>query len=157
MLVSVLDHLTVIMNIEDKLVWQALENTLPQDLFTTVHLTITPQNAAVISDTINKLAVMGVNAISLTSSNKQFDEDLISARDLIAESGMELIWDIPVPYSARNPVYLESEDVSYKDGAGIAWMYIEPDGDVLPSQGINQVIGNLLKDDWQKIWSGRRT
>jgi MoaA/NifB/PqqE/SkfB family radical SAM enzyme len=37
-------------------------------------------------------------------------------------------------------------------GAGKAWMYVEPDGDVLPSQGINQVLGNFLIDPWEKIW-----
>ncbi len=37
-------------------------------------------------------------------------------------------------------------------GAGHAWLYIEPDGDVLPAQGINQVLGNILKDPWETIW-----
>jgi len=36
--------------------------------------------------------------------------------------------------------------------AGRAWLYIEPDGDVLPAQEINQVLGNFLTDSWQKIW-----
>lgn len=152
-LLSGLDHLTVVMDIQDPLVWQALELILPEDLYTSVHLTISPEVSAIIPETIKKLAEMGVNAVSLTSSSSEVDDDLIAARDLIAELGIELIWDIPVPYSARNPVYLESDEIEFKDGAGIAWMYVEPDGDVLPAQGINKVIGNLLKDDWQEIWS----
>ena len=152
-LLSGLDHLTVIMDVQDKLVWQALELILPQDLFTTVHLTISPEESAIIPETIEKLASMGVNAISLTSAGSQVDDVLLAARDLVAELGMELVWDLPVPYSERNPVYLESDEFEFKDGAGIAWMYVEPDGDVLPAQGINKNIGNLLKDDWQDIWS----
>ena len=157
LLLSGLDHLTVIMDIQDKLVWQALELILPEDLFTTVHLTISPEESTIIPETIKKLASMGVNAVSLTSTGSEVDDVLLAARDLVAELGMELIWDLPVPYSERNPVYLESDEIQFKDGAGIAWMYVEPDGDVLPAQGINKVIGNLLKDEWQEIWSkGKR-
>ena len=41
------------------------------------------------------------------------------------------------------------------EGAGKAWLYVEPDGDVLPAQGVNQGMGNLLQDSWQDIWSHR--
>jgi len=44
----------------------------------------------------------------------------------------------------------EFEETS--QGAGKAWLYVEPDGDVLPAQGINQVLGNMLIDPWEKIW-----
>ena len=40
-------------------------------------------------------------------------------------------------------------------GAGTAWLYVEPDGDVLPAQGVNKVLGNLLTDPWEKIWKKR--
>jgi MoaA/NifB/PqqE/SkfB family radical SAM enzyme len=38
------------------------------------------------------------------------------------------------------------------DGAGRAWLYVEPDGDVLPSQGIDRLLGNILRDPWSEIW-----
>jgi MoaA/NifB/PqqE/SkfB family radical SAM enzyme len=31
-------------------------------------------------------------------------------------------------------------------------LYIEPDGDVLPAQGCNVVLGNILQNDWESIW-----
>ena len=31
-------------------------------------------------------------------------------------------------------------------------LYVEPDGDVLPAQGYNVVLGNLLRDSWETIW-----
>jgi MoaA/NifB/PqqE/SkfB family radical SAM enzyme len=32
-------------------------------------------------------------------------------------------------------------------------LYVEPDGDVLPAQGYNVVLGNLLRDPWEGIWN----
>ncbi|MDT8381344.1 MAG: SPASM domain-containing protein, partial [Brevefilum sp.] len=60
------------------------------------------------------------------------------------------------PYSRNNPVTLELEGEGYDEspeGAGKAWLYIEPDGDVLPAQGLyDQVMGNMLTDPWKEIW-----
>jgi MoaA/NifB/PqqE/SkfB family radical SAM enzyme len=81
---------------------------------------------------------------------------LVQASQLAAEKGMSLIWDIPVPYSAFNPVALENEgEISPTAGAGVAWLYIEPDGDVLHFQGSQKVLGNLLSTDWETIWHSR--
>jgi len=57
-----------------------------------------------------------------------------------------------VPYSALNPVSLELEGNEVPEGAGRAWLYVEPDGDVLPAQGVNRVLGNILRDPWEQIW-----
>ena len=66
---------------------------------------------------------------------------------------MTLVWDLPVPYSSIHPVALEVEQTEeVLPGAGRAWLYVEPDGDVLPAQGKNQVLGNLLNEDWDAIW-----
>jgi MoaA/NifB/PqqE/SkfB family radical SAM enzyme len=65
---------------------------------------------------------------------------------------LELVWNLPVPYSDLNPVALETEGSVLAEGAGKAWLYIEPDGDVLPQQGENRVIGNLLREPWEQIW-----
>jgi len=35
---------------------------------------------------------------------------------------------------------------------GKTWLYVEPDGDVLPSQGIPFVLGNLITQEWEEIW-----
>ncbi len=44
-------------------------------------------------------------------------------------------------------------------GAGLALeqmfhqhLYVEPDGDVLPAQGYNIVLGDLLRDSWETLW-----
>jgi MoaA/NifB/PqqE/SkfB family radical SAM enzyme len=93
-----------------------------------------------------------VNAISLSNSGAELDEALQVGRDLVADLGVQLVWGLPVPYSTRNPVALETGEEEHPDGAGNAWLYLEPDGDVLPAQGINKVLGNLLRDEWDVIW-----
>jgi hypothetical protein len=147
-----LDHLMVILQPEDERVWKALENILPADIFTTVHLTITNNEAGSVPEIIHKLVDLGVNAISLSNSGAELDEALQVGRDLVADLGVQLVWGLPVPYSTRNPVALETGEEEHPDGAGNAWLYLEPDGDVLPAQGINKVLGNLLRDEWDVIW-----
>ncbi len=80
------------------------------------------------------------------------DATLQAARELAAGLGLELVWDLPVPYSAQHPVKLEIPGTEHVDGAGRAWLYVEPDGDVLPTQGETTVLGNLLTDPWDQIW-----
>jgi organic radical activating enzyme len=147
-----LDHLMVVLNPEDDHCWQALDTILPQDIFTTVHLTLEPKNAGQISGILERLARMGTNAISLSDQGPELDEELAEMREYAADLGLQLVWDLPVPYSSRNPVALETQDEVLTDGAGKAWLYVEPDGDVLPAQGVNQVLGNLLREDWDSIW-----
>lgn len=147
-----LDHLMVVLQPKNKNVWKALEIILPADLFTTVHLTLTPDEAEMVPDILPKLAEMGLNAISLSSSSPELDDLLQNARDLAADLELPLVWDLPVPYSARNPVALETGEDEPANGAGKIWLYVEPDGDVLPAQGINNVLGNFLRDGWETIW-----
>jgi hypothetical protein len=45
LLMTGLDHLTIILRTEQDTAWEALENSLAADLFVVVHLTITPENA----------------------------------------------------------------------------------------------------------------
>jgi organic radical activating enzyme len=147
-----LDHLMISLHPEDERVWAALEIILPDDLFTTVHLTVTPEGSDQVPELIQKLADLGVNAISLSDVGPELDEAMSAARDLVAELDIPLVWDLPVPYSPRNPVALETDEEEYPDGAGRAWLYVEPDGDVLPTQGINEILGNFIRDDWEAIW-----
>ena len=57
-----------------------------------------------------------------------------------------------MPYSSFHPVALEEEDASIQ-GAGKAWIYVEPDGDVRPTQGDTKILGNILTDRWEDIWN----
>jgi organic radical activating enzyme len=155
LLTSGLDHLMILLVPEDPNSWRMLETVLPADLFTAVHLTITPENVAEFKTYIERLAALSPNAVSLSISSHSLDAELQKARNMLAEKGLELVWELPVPYMHQNPVTQEVEDYRVMDGAGKAWLYIEPDGDVLPDQLINQVLGNILTDPWEKILSTR--
>jgi organic radical activating enzyme len=149
-----LDHLMIVLEPDNEAQWRALENVLPQDLFTTVHLTL--RGSENLRPHIERLAEMGANAISLSTSDEDLEVELQNLRDFAAMKGLDLVWDIPVPYSKNNPVALELEGQGVEEapeGAGKAWLYVEPDGDVLPAQGLyDQVLGNMLDDPWEKIW-----
>jgi len=150
-----LDHLMIAFHPDANLAWKALEKVLPEDLYTTVHLTVTPENTSTIIDLISKLDDFGVTSLSLSDSGPNLDETMEAARDHAANLDIPLEWDLPVPYSARNPVALEIEendDEPLPEGAGRAWLYIEPDGDVLREQGRVTVLGNAVTDDWGAIW-----
>jgi hypothetical protein len=146
-----LDHVMLILQPEEQGSWQAIETIMPEDLFLTVHLTVNDANAAQAPVYLKHLAALGVKSLSLSFANRM-DETQNPLRDVAADLGFTLRWDLPVPYSESNPVSIETEEDGTPSGAGKAWMYVEPDGDVLPTQGAaDQVLGNLLRDSWEKI------
>lgn len=148
-----LDHLMVIFQPGKEYAWGGLSTSLAEDLFVAVHLTLTPETASTSLDLLKWLATQGVKAVSLSIADPSLNDVLISARNEAAALGLSLVWDLPVPYSALNPVALETQADANASGAGHAWLYVEPDGDVLPAQGVNKVLGNILRDPWEQIWS----
>jgi len=147
-----LDHLTLLLDPQNRQSWQLIEKITPLDIFTTVHLTITVENVLHIDESIARLASIGINALSLSAISNEFVPQLNQASELAAYHGIKLVWDLPVPYSKFNPVRLEVIDEDRWEGSGKTWLYVEPDGDVLPSQGIPFVLGNLITQEWEEIW-----
>jgi organic radical activating enzyme len=147
-----LDHIMFILYPEEQKSWQALTNASTEDIFVGVHLTLTPENQNEVPSLLERLVEYKINGISLSTSLPILSNELQAAREQAAKLSLSLIWDLPVPYSDQNPVAFEIEERDLPEGAGRAWLYIEPDGDVLPTQGVEQVLGNILKDPWEKIW-----
>ena len=111
---------------------------------------------ASVNDLLDRLAGMGVKAVSLSAAS---DNDIPAqelARAHAAATGLDLVWNLPVPYSAANPVAEETGHAEQASAEGRAWMYLEPDGDVLPAQGVNQVLGNALTGSLQDLWKATR-
>jgi sulfatase maturation enzyme AslB (radical SAM superfamily) len=132
--------------------WEAVQESMVEDLSVAVHLTIDADNRMDVLEIIKRLASMGVNKVSLSAAGSEMEPALEAARSQAAFSGQELVWNLPVPFSEHNPVSLETAPRAKNKPAGRAWIYVEPDGDVLPEQGSEQVLGNLLNDPWEKIW-----
>ncbi|MFZ5882058.1 MAG: radical SAM protein [Chloroflexota bacterium] len=149
-----LDHVLLILQPELDDSWRAIATILPEDLFLTVHVTVNPSNAPEMPLILDRLAALGVKSLSLSFSASIGEEAQSALRDTAADLAFTLRWDLPVPYSEANPVALETKDDKIPSGAGRAWMYVEPDGDLLPTQGASEtVLGNLLRDPWETIRS----
>ena len=153
LLQSGLDHLMIVLDPEQDGLWDTLDKVLHEDIHTTVHLTLTSQNTDQFSNHLERLTSLDLQALSLSTNDPALNETLQEMRDQAAMLGLSLVWDIPTPYSSFNPVALElAESDQQTTGAGSAWLYVEPDGDVLAAQGLPDVLGNLLKDPWGQIW-----
>jgi organic radical activating enzyme len=148
-----LDHLLFLLQPDNEISWQALEAVMPEDLFVTAHITINAQTAKNINATLERLSAMKVKSISLGLADLSLKSELDSVTQKAANLNITVNFDLPVPYSTQNPVALETEEDNLPSGAGKVWLYVEPDGDVLPTQGMaEKVLGNLLKDEWENIY-----
>jgi len=147
-----LDHLMIVLPTNAEPDWQAIQNAIAADIFLALHFTLTPQNQAEARPLLQKIRQAGVEALSLSLTDLSLQEELSRLRDFAAELGLRLVFDLPVPYSASHPVALETVEENNLPGAGRAWLYVEPDGDVLPAQGQSEtVLGNLLQTSWEAI------
>jgi len=173
LLLAGLDHLQITLashrpEVHDDIVgregaWEeaeaGLRNALAGDVYVVVHIVVVPANAGSVAETVVYLAELGVPAVALSSPLGAASEEerlrlqgaLEEAQDAVHEHGLTLVWDLAAPYSHVNPVEMEAglspEQVVRQH------LYVEPDGDVLPAQGYNVVLGNLLRDPWEAIWA----
>jgi MoaA/NifB/PqqE/SkfB family radical SAM enzyme len=172
LLLAGLDHLQITLashqaEMHDRIVgvegsWEkanaGLRNAIAGDIYVVVQIPIVPENADTVAETVAYLAEMGVPAIALSSplrnaaeeEAQQLQNGLEAAQDVAHERGLTLIWDLAAPYSHVNPIETEADLPA--EQAARQHLYVEPDGDVLPGQGYNVVLGNLLRDSWESIW-----
>lgn len=148
-----LDHVLIAIAQDDSDSMKGLSNALASDIYTAVHITITPQMIGNVIKLLDMIHNLGVLVVSISGSERSevIADSLVKAREYVADIGIDLIWDLPAPYSDTNPMSLELDEPP--TGAGKAWLYVEPDGDVLPAQGIDKDLGNLLRDTWSEVWS----
>lgn len=153
-----LDHVMIVYEPGESQSKEAVRDVIAEDIHLTVHLTITPAIENKACEIIEQLHKIGVTTISLSVSKASLKQQMQDVRDYAVSLGMQLVWDLPVPYSIANPVSLELSDSGLEPtkAAGKAWLYIEPDGDIRPEQGDPAVLGNLLTDSWDDIWSKSR-
>lgn len=154
-----LDHAMIVLPPYMEAPWQSLAGmaywteSLQADLHLAVHLTLTAQNAARAPELLARLAATGIHAVSLSASHPSLSQALEDAREQASRLNLTMVWDLPVPYSSNNPVALEIEAEASPSGAGRAWLYVEPDGDVRADQSSARVLGNMLHDPWEVIWN----
>lgn len=158
LLQSGLDHVMILLDPGDEQCWEALRDTLAEDISVTAHLTLTERYADDREALLDRLQKMGLQNISLSAASLALKDALQAWRQSAAERQIRLIWDMPAPYSHFHPVAVELADDKPEvsmiaSGNGRAWLYVEPDGDVLPGQGAYQSrLGNLLTDSFEAVW-----
>ncbi len=150
-----LDHLMILLSDGDDQAWEAVRDALAEDIHLTVHLTIGIEKIQRSKESIQKLLAAGVREFSLSAASPAARDGLKEVVDLVTAGGGRLVWNLSVPYTDQNPVALEDGD-EYPQGAGKSWIYIEPDGDVLPGQDVLAPCGNLLTGNWEEIATALR-
>lgn len=141
-----------------------IKNVLNSDIYLVTNTTIMESNRKEVTDTIEFLRELGVEHIAVNSlirSGKGKDAKGVEVRDLEkilrkgktsgALNGFEFRWYTPTPYCMLNPTEL---------GLGVKQctacklnMAIEPDGGVIPCQSFYKPLGNILSEDFEKIWN----
>lgn len=150
-----LDHLMLVLDPQVNDCWEAIANLMPEDIHVTVHLTIDRDDFDFYHDILANLRGQDVDTLSLSTNSDELEELLQQINEHAMDEGFEIIWDLPVPYSTLNPVELELDEEETR-AQGKAWLYVEPDGDVLQAQGQTDVLGNILTDEWDGIWAKAR-
>ncbi len=145
-----LDHIVFILHPGNPASWEALAALLPEDIHTTAHLSLRPENAPQAEKHLRRLAEMGANALSLSAAAPELRPFLTALQDTAADLGLDLKWGLPVPYG--EPVPAAPETDAPASPAGRAWLYVAPNGDVYPAPGIPRPLGNLLRDAWEAIY-----
>ncbi|HSR47732.1 MAG TPA: radical SAM protein [Anaerolineales bacterium] len=141
------DHLLIVVDEDSPAARQGLEAAVRSDVFSAAHLTLLTDDD--IPARLGVLKEAGITHVSVTTPpGPQCEETLRRAEQAVADLGLVLVWDLPVPFSLANPIRLEVEE----DLGRRAWLYVEPDGDVLPALGTDTVLGNLTRDSLETVW-----
>jgi len=146
-----------------------IRNAISSRMYVTTNTTLSKYNAGDFLDTMNFLKDLGVAAFgcnSLIYSGKAgevaeefalpletLNELLPKVRDKANQLGLQFLWYTPTQYCRFDPVKL-GLGVKSCTAANIN-MCVGPNGDVYPCQSYFESLGNILKDDWQKIWNSQ--
>ncbi len=144
-----------------------IKNVVPTQIYLTTNTTLSKYNAADFLKTIDFLKKLGVAAFGCNSLIRSGKADEISEefalplealnellpkiRDKANQLGLKFLWYTPTQYCRLDPVKL-GLGVKSCSAARIN-MCVGPNGDVYPCQSYFESLGNILKDDWQKIWN----
>ena len=152
-----LDHVMIVLEPNEWQSWESLKDLSNEDIAFNVHLTIDNKIITNIDSVVTKIKELGTTRVSLSANSEETSASLEEISRKIHEAGLSLVWDFPVPYSEINPIAMEAANSEMMPkGAARSWLYIEPDGDVLPGQGLNQVLGNMLTDAFDTIWTAAK-
>ncbi len=145
---------------------QGLKNAIATPIYTISNTTLNQFNVNGIEQTIEFLHGLGLKQFACNSliysgkapevakdfalEESSLEPVLTRIRDKARQLGMEFTWYTPTQYCELNPLELELGIKSCS--ACRINMAIEPDGTVIPCQSYFIPLGNILRDEWKKIW-----
>jgi radical SAM protein with 4Fe4S-binding SPASM domain len=144
-----------------------IKNAVQTQIYVTTNTTLSKHNATDFLGTVDFLKELGVAAFgcnSLIYSGKAnaiseefalpletLNELLPKIHDKANQFGLKFLWYTPTQYCQLDPVEL---GLGVKAcSAAMVNMCVGPNGDVYPCQSYFESLGNILKDDWQRIWN----
>ncbi|MCP4764184.1 MAG: radical SAM protein, partial [archaeon] len=143
----------------------AIKNFAEEKIFWMTNTTICEKNVDTIPDTIKFLHNLGaqvfaMNGLIYSGKGKKFqyaiDEIefkpiLENILDISDNLGLRFIWYTVTQYCTINPIEM-GLGVKRCSAANMS-MGIEPDGSIIPCQSYFESVGNILEDDWEKLWN----
>jgi radical SAM protein with 4Fe4S-binding SPASM domain len=148
---------------------EGIKNVVHSRIYTTTNSTLSRYNASDFLETVDFIKALGVAAFgcnSLIYSGKAnqvseefalpvetLNELLPRIRDRAHELGLKFLWYTPTQYCRFDPVKL-GLGVKSCTAANVN-MCVGPNGDVYPCQSYFESLGNILVDDWPRIWNGK--
>ena len=146
---------------------RGIRNIIPTQIYATTNTTLSKYNAPDFLDTIDllkslRVAAFGCNSLIYSGKAKVIGEEfalplealkelLPKIRGKASQLEMKFLWYTPTQYCRLDPVKL-GLGVKSCSAARIN-MCVGPNGDVYPCQSYFESLGNILQDDWQKIWN----
>lgn len=143
-----------------------IRNVVPTHIYASTNTTLSKHNASDFLETIDFIKGLGVSAFGCNSLiysgragaiSEEFvlpletlNELVPKIRDKAHQLGLRFLWYTPTQYCRFDPVKL-GLGVKSCTAANIN-MCVGPNGDVYPCQSYFESVGNILKDDWTKIW-----
>ena len=148
---------------------EGIKNAVHSRIYTTTNSTLSRYNASDFLETVDFIKALGVAAFgcnSLIYSGKAnqvsgefalpvetLNELLPRIRDRAYELGLKFLWYTPTQYCRFDPVKL-GLGVKSCTAANVN-MCVGPNGDVYPCQSYFESLGNILTDEWGRIWNGK--
>ncbi len=145
---------------------QGLKNAIASPIYTIVNTTLNKYNVNDILKTIDFTHGLGLTQFSCNSliysgrapdvakdfalEESSIEPILSRIQEHARNLKMEFTWYTPTEYCVMNPLKLEL-GIKSCSACRIS-MCTESDGTVIPCQSYYTPLGNILKDNWKKIW-----
>lgn len=143
---------------------RGIEHCLATPLYVLTNTTLTRENGKDIEATISFLKSLGLERFAVNSliyaghgvavgtgiPEEHIGEYVGAIKRRAGEMNMDFIWYTPTHYCIFDPCVA---GVGLKQCSAAKYnIAVEPNGDVIPCQSYFQTMGNILTDEWEKIW-----